>query len=172
MTVVVDTTILLLMLDPASADATGVDRAQERVEFLIETLAANRTEIIIPAPVIAELVAGRVHRAQAIVAALGSNRFVLQPFDVTIAIETGLLIDRFRRERPLDDRFPNWKHEMKYDAMIAATAVVRGARALYTNDGRFQDYLTASEVEVVMLSALPLRPADPQMRLPHVPFDG
>ncbi len=41
---------------------------------------------------------------------------------------------------------------MKYDAMIAATAIVRGARAIYTTDHGFEKYLAGSAVEVILVS--------------------
>jgi hypothetical protein len=50
--------------------------------------------------------------------------FSVQAFDEVIAIETGERIAQVIDKIPEDQRLPGWRVAMKYDAMIAATAVV------------------------------------------------
>lgn len=51
---------------------------------------------------------------------------------------------------------------MKYDAMIAATAKVRRAKAVCTDDAGLQAHLRDSGIEIIWIDDLPLPPEDPQ----------
>jgi predicted nucleic acid-binding protein len=159
--IVVDANFLVLMFDPTAMP--HVQRGTERVEHFIRELSENRDQVMIPALVIAEVVAGRVERAQEIISELRRQRvFIIQPFDDVIAIETGHLI-RSAFDRLPDSQKPSgWRHAMKYDAQIAATAIVRIAKAIVTGDGGFSVYLHGSEIELIEIAGLPLPPENPQ----------
>jgi predicted nucleic acid-binding protein len=162
--IVVDTNFLVLLVDPDSTQ--NLNREADRVRYFIEMLSASKEEVMIPAPSLAELVAGRVERVEEIVETVRRLKvFTVQAFDPVIAIETGERIaaamEKIRREQ----RPPGWKVVMKYDAMIAATAIVRGARALYTTDTGFERYLQDTSVQICHVNQLPLPPEDPQGRL-------
>jgi predicted nucleic acid-binding protein len=130
--IVVDTNFLVLLIDPDSTQNTN--RNADRVRNFIKTLSSSREEVMIPAPSLAELVAGRANRVEEIVEIVRKMRsFQVQSFDTVIAIETGERIAAAMDKVPADQRLPGWKVAMKYDAMIASTAIVRGARAVYTN---------------------------------------
>jgi len=160
--IVVDANVLVLLLDPDGA-MDQIERGKDRILHFIETLAQDRTEIIVPAPVIAELVAGRVERIEEIVTILTRTRgFSVQPFDTVAAIQTGELIRQVQDSIPANERLPGWKVAMKYDAMIAATARVRRAKAVCTADEGMARYLRGSGIDIILISDLPLPPEDPQ----------
>lgn len=162
--IVVDTSFLVLLIDPDSTQ--NANRAADRVRHFIDTLSASKEEVMIAAPSLAELVAGRVERVEEIVETVRRFKiFSVQDFDPVIAIETGERIADAMQQVPKDQRPPGWKVAMKYDAMIAATAIVRGARGLYTTDQGFGRYLQGSGVQIVMVDDLPLPPEDPQKTL-------
>lgn len=162
--IVVDTNFLVLMIDPASTQ--DINGRADRVRYFVETLSKTHEEITIPAPALAELVAGRADRVEEIVEAVrGLKAFSVQPFDAVIAIETGERIAVAREQVPEAERLPGWKVAMKYDAMIAATAIVRGARAIYTTDAGFGRYVDGTPVSITMVDDLPLPPEDRQQRL-------
>lgn len=163
--IVVDTNFLVLLIDPDSTQ--NENRSHERVNHFVDTLTHSRQEVLVPSPSLAELVAGRASRVDEIVSILKGIRVLsIQPFDEVIAIETGDRIAAAVARIPEAERLPGWKVAMKYDAMIAATAVVRGAQAVYTTDGGIEKYLHGSDVKVVMINDLPLPPEDPQISLP------
>lgn len=163
--IVVDTNFLVLLIDPESSQ--DIDRRVDRVRHFIDTLSRSKEEVMIPAPSLAELVAGRAERIEEVVEIMrGLKMFSVQAFDLVIAIETGERIAAARNNVPENERLPGWKVAMKYDAMIAATAIVRGARALYTTDTGFRKYLSGSAVELCLVDELPLPPEDTQHRLP------
>jgi predicted nucleic acid-binding protein len=162
--IVVDANFLVLMFDPEAMP--HIARGRDRVAHFIDELARSGEDIMIPAPVIAEVVAGRIERTTEIVEELRRHRnFIVQPFDEVIAIETGYLIRAAADRMPAAERPVGWKVTMKYDAQIAATARVRGARALCTADSGFEQYLGDSNVKVLQVEELPLPPANPQRSL-------
>jgi predicted nucleic acid-binding protein len=156
--IVADANFLILLLD---LDAMShIDRGHDRVTHFIETMKKSREEIMIPAVVLSEVVAGRIDRVEEIMETIRRERaFILQPLDETIAIETGYLIRDMKNKTPPHDRTPGWATMMKYDAIIAATAVVRNARAIVTDNSRdFNKLLDGRGVEVMTLESLPAPP--------------
>ncbi len=162
--IVVDTNFLVFMIDPASTQDT--DGRTDRISYFLRTLPKN-TVITVPAPSLAEFVAGRAQRVEEMVELVRRQKgFNVQAFDEVIAIETGERIAQVIDKIPQDQRLPGWRVAMKYDAMIAATAVVRGASDLYTDDPGLGKYLEGSSVNLRMIDDLPLPPEDPQSKLP------
>lgn len=160
--IVVDTVFLVLMIDPGSTQGNG--RA-EKVRHFVEELSKTNAVVMIPSPVIAELVAGRAQKIEEVVENLRRLKgFTVQPFDEVIAIETGERIAFHQASLKPHDRAQHWKVAMKYDAMIAATAIVRGASELYTDDANLGKYLIGSSVTLRMIDDLPSPPEDPQRR--------
>jgi len=108
------------------------------------------------------LAAGRLSRIEEILQDLKAQRvFVIQQFDEVIAIETGGLIDKMKRAIPVAERPQGFRTMMKYDAMIAAAARVRGARALATDNVRdFAPMLAGWKIEIIALVDLPLPPPE------------
>ena len=159
--VVVDTNFLILMIDPGSTQNTN--NRVDRVRHFISEISKSGEAIVIPSPALAELVAGRASRVEEIVETIRQFRVMeIQALDTVIAIETGERIAAVQARIPEAQRLPGWKVAMKYDAMVAATALVRGARAVVTTDDGFEKYLERSPVSVLRIDDLPLPPDDPQ----------
>lgn len=159
--IVVDTNFLVLMIDPNSTQ--NANSHVDRVRHFIAETSRTGDVIVIPAPVLAELVAARTSRIEEIVETIRQFRVMeIQAFDTVIALETGELIAAVQARIPEQQRLPGWKAAMKYDAMIAATAIVRGARALVTADYGFEKYFEGTPVSVIRIDHLPLPPRDPQ----------
>ncbi|WP_137131534.1 PIN domain-containing protein [Rhizobium sp. FY34] len=151
--IVVDTVFLVLMIDPQSTQDQG---RVAKVQHFVRTLSNSSTLITVPSPAIAELVAGRAERIEEVVETLRRLKgFTVQAFDEVIAIETGERIAQHQAQLRPEERAPHWKATMKYDAMIAATAIVRGANALYTADPNLGKYLRGSTVELKLIDDLP-----------------
>jgi predicted nucleic acid-binding protein len=168
--IIVDSNFLVLMFDPGAMP--HIDRGRERVTHFIAELTASQEVIMIPAPVIAEVVAGRIERTMEIMEELRHQRaFAVQPLDDVIAIERGFLIRAAVDRAPVHERPAGWKVAMKYDAQIAATARVRRARALCTADEGFELYLAGADIEIIRIEDLPLPPAPPQRALDLDPRD-
>jgi predicted nucleic acid-binding protein len=162
--VVIDTSILAWVVDPGTAlpapPAGSTGDAAGRLRHLVDTLDEERAELLIPAPVLAEIfsVARRDHAA--ILADLtGRRRVLVLPFGEREAIECGFMLRdallptaRAGRERQL----------VKFDAQIVAIAKTAGADTIYTTDGGVARMAERAGLTAPDLWALPMPPADQQ----------
>ena len=96
--VVFDTTTALLLLRPGTKPpldpATGapIEQAEARMALLVETLEKARTRIIIPTPVMSELLVYAGAATAELVARLTrSSTFRVAPFDTRAAIELAVM---------------------------------------------------------------------------------
>ena len=89
--VVFDSAVLLLFVDPNAK--SDIDQAAKRIGYLIETLTADGERIIIPTPVLSEILVHAGTGLQGYLDALtGSAAFRIAPFDQKAAIECALAI--------------------------------------------------------------------------------
>lgn len=170
--VIFDTNFLLLLLDPdvdvPSDPATGrpLNRAKERVEYLIAGLSQRRETIGIPTPVVAEIL---VHAAQAgpqYLDILGNtSRFRILPFDLRAAVETAAMTAAAMSDG--DKRAGStapWQ-KVKIDRQIAAIGIMERASAVYADDQGVVRLAKLAGLATVSSWELPLPPEDPQGRL-------
>ena len=133
--VVFDSSILLLALDPKASPpndpATGqpLDRAAERIKYLIARITSDKERIVIPTPVLSEVL---VHAGEAMQPYLDTMNdqtvFRLAPFDQKAAIETALAMrDAIKRGgHRIDAANPDvTKAKIKLDRQIIAIAKVK-----------------------------------------------
>ncbi|MFD0979967.1 type II toxin-antitoxin system VapC family toxin [Tropicimonas aquimaris] len=170
--VVFDSSILLLVLDPNAkapidlATGSAVEKAAERIEYLIENLATDKEKIIIPTPVLSEVL---VHAGDALQPYLdtlnGQSVFRIAPFDQKAAIEAALAMsDAIRRGgHRVDAASPDaTKTKIKFDRQIVAIAKAEGAHSVYSDDDDVHNYATRSGMKAYRTADLDLPPEDPQ----------
>ncbi|KAB6717007.1 PIN domain-containing protein [Roseobacter sp. TSBP12] len=170
--VVFDSSILLLVLDPnakAPVDpATGisVEKAAERIEYLITNLTADKEKIVIPTPVLSEVL---VHAGGAMQAYLdtlnGQAAFRIAPFDQKAAIEAALAMsDAIKRGgHRIDAANPDaTKTKIKFDRQIVAIAKAEGVHAVYSDDADVHSYAKHAGLDAYRTADLDLPPEDPQ----------
>ncbi len=177
--VVFDTTMALLLLRPGTNPpldpATGnpVEHAEARIALLVETLEKARTRIIIPAPVLAELLVRAGAGAAELVARLTrSAAFRIVPFDTRAAIEVA---DMTRAALYGGDKRgavdAPW-NKIKFDRQIVAIAKVVGASAIYSDDRQLRAFGERQGLTVVGLADLPAPDAVREPQLPLEPPDA
>ncbi|MGH6842675.1 MAG: hypothetical protein ACREDV_11390 [Methylocella sp.] len=121
---------------PADAQGKPIDSPHERVKHLIETLEKARIKVIIPTPVLAEiLVRTTPTEAEWYIREIGKySVFRIESFDTRAAIEVAVMtrnaIDRPRRRDP---SATTWA-KLKYDRQIVAVAKVAQATHIYSDD--------------------------------------
>ena len=132
--VVFDASILMLALDPATRAPQGVERAAERVLYLLETLTQiPDSKAGIPAPVLCEVLIGAGNAYDRYLHTLNDEPFVILPFDYDAALEAAGAIstDGLRAGA----RGPGTtRAKIKFDHQIVAIAKVNGADAIYSDD--------------------------------------
>jgi predicted nucleic acid-binding protein len=175
--VVFDTTALSLLLRPGTRPpidpATGqpVAYAQERLASLVESLQKSRTVVIIPAPVLSELLVKAGTAGPGLVNAIQrSSAFRVAAFDTRAAIElaqmtnAALLTAGDKREASAAP----W-NKIKFDRQIVAIAKVHGATAIYSDDGHLITFAEAAGIRCVRVADLPVPESARQPQLPLSP---
>lgn len=170
--VVFDTSVLLLVLDPHAkapddpATGAAVERAAERIEHLIAKLTADKERIVIPTPVLSEVL---VHAGDATACYLetlnSQSVFRIAPFDQKAAIECALAMrDAMKRGgHRIDAANPDAsKTKIKFDRQIVAIAKVEGAHTVYADDDDVHRYAQRADLKAYRTIELDLPPEDPQ----------
>ena len=179
--VVFDSSVLLLVLDPNAKPpndpATGqpLDKAAERIEYLIEILTTDKEKIVIPTPVLSEVL---VHAGEAMQPYLdilnGQAAFRIAPFDQKAAIEAALAMsDAIKRGgHRVDAANPDvTKTKIKFDRQIVAIAKAEGAQAVYSDDADVHSYAKHAGLDAYRTADLDLPPEDPQQSLDFDPTE-
>ncbi|WEN15726.1 hypothetical protein PY254_03360 [Rhodanobacter sp. AS-Z3] len=166
--VVADTATLLFILQPdASAplgnDGDPIPKCRERVELLLKNLSEAGVRVVVPTPVLAELmVSVGPGKVQLLGEINQSAAFSIVAFDQIAAVECACLNDPTLGKKlgPKDT-----KAKVKFDRQILAIAKVAGAHTLYTDDKRLIARATANGLKTVRMQDLPLPPEPPQGEL-------
>lgn len=171
--VVFDTSVLLLVLDPNAIPpfdrdtGGGVEKAVRRIEYLIATLTADKERIVIPTPVLSEVL---VHAGEALQPYLdilnGHAAFRIAPFDEKAAIEAALAMsDAIKRGgHRIDAANPDsTKTKIKFDRQIVAIAKAEGAHTVYSDDEDVHRYSKRAGLNAYRTVDLDLPPEDPQI---------
>ena len=168
--VVFDTSTIVLVLDPSAKPPTDdngqpVSDCKERVEYLIDTLNASRTTILIPTPVLSEYLIGvGPNKSEYIDRINQSRNFVWGSFDVKAAIDLSMLIDPdLQNGKKLAINLT--KAKIKFDQQVIAIAKSRGADRIYTDDRGLAYRARANGIPAVMTYELPVPPIAPQFVL-------
>jgi predicted nucleic acid-binding protein len=167
---VFDATFMTLLTDNlalAPAPPPGAhDSARDRLDYLLETLDDERVDIVLPTPVLAELLSfGRVDFEATLARLKGLARIRIEAFGERAALECGLMLrDTGRGRGP--------KTKVKFDHQIVAIAKVIGADVVYSDDEDVQKLCTREGLTCFGVWHLPSRPVDPQSSLPLEPGDG
>jgi hypothetical protein len=167
--VVIDSTLLLLMMRPEMAAASvKVDKAKERIEFLIQELHRSSTKIIIPTPALSEiLVRAGAAASQQIVETLSKVAvFSIESFDTRAAIEMAAMsraaIDNGNKRGTSSSAI--WA-KVKFDRQIVAIAKVCRATRIYSDDGDIRSIAKTTNIPVSGLGDLPLPAEDAQLKM-------
>ena len=170
--VVFDTSVLLLVLDPKAKAPTDpasggpVEQAAKRIELLIHNLSNQREKIIIPTPVLSEVL---VHAGDAMDGYLnilnGQSVFRIADFNLKAAIEAALAMREAlsRGGHRIDAANPDaTKTKIKFDRQIVAIAVAEGAHSVYSDDDDVHSYAGRAGLSAYRTLDLDLPPEDPQ----------
>jgi hypothetical protein len=172
--VVIDATMLMLMFRPdvpaRATDSKGkaIDCVAERVAYLVKTLEASKSRIVIPTPVLSELlVRSTADETQRIMEEI--NRiavFRIEPFETRAAIEVAVMTRAALAGGNKKGGMNAPWDKIKFDRQIVAIARVVQASAIYTDDTNLAKTAKAVGIPTVGLAELPLPPESAQGQLP------
>ena len=172
--VVFDATILMLLFRPdvpaRVTDSKGkpIDYVRERVTYLVKTLEGIKSRIVIPTPVLSEiLVRTTAQETQIILEEINRVQvFRIEPFDSRAAIEVAVMtrgaLAVGNKKVGLD---APWA-KVKFDRQIVAIARVVQASAIYTDDQGLATIAKAVSIPTYGLADLPLPPETAQGEFP------
>jgi predicted nucleic acid-binding protein len=157
--VLFDSTFALLVWLPGVP--ASVSQAKERVEHLINELHTQSNKIIIPTPVISELLiyAGKAG-PQYLSEITKSAKFKVAPFDTRAAVEVASMLGAAVKagKKKGSSGKGSWP-KTKFDHQIVAIGKVEGADTVYTDDQDLGKLAAKLGLKVVTLSDLPLPPS-------------
>jgi hypothetical protein len=175
-----DASMLILLFDPDAsaptdpANGEAVTLCQERLQYLLSTLAKTRgSRIIIPTPALAEfLVRTRPESAPEYVGQLQRLRGCrIAPFAERAAIEFSEMqrtVLHEGRRRPARGEIAT-RAKAKFDQQIVAIAKTEGAAIIYSDDRGLAAFAKRFDIETIGVAKLPLPPESLQGVLPLDP---
>jgi rRNA-processing protein FCF1 len=169
--VVFDTSTILYSIDPETkapldpATNALLTNCKERIEYLIKTLGAAKTDILIPTPVLAEfLVRAGPNRHEYVDKFIAARHFTIGVFDQRAAIELAFINDPdLNSGKKLDEVVT--KAKLKFDRQVIAIAKTNGASCIYTGDDGLAGCARTNGIKAIMTWELPEPPKDPQLSL-------
>lgn len=113
----------------------GQEDMISKAETFFNWVDNNEYDIIIPAIVVAEVLAPEPETIRANYLKTLTTGFVIVPFDTRAAFKyADILHGRFNELKAAADQIDISKHRMKADHMIIATAIVNNANCIYSYD--------------------------------------
>jgi predicted nucleic acid-binding protein len=166
--VVFDTNILLLILQPSAKPPIDQNtrnpllHAQERIEYLVKRLSKAQTKIIVPAPVLTELLFYSGTATEKYLERLQTHPFVIAPFGKLAAIECSIMLKKHGLK---DADKKDSRAKVKFDRQIIAIAKVEKADTVYSDDNMVVKYSTEAGIKAVTSFDLELDPDSRQENL-------
>jgi hypothetical protein len=158
-----DSTFLTFLFVPNAPCA--VDRARERIDYLIGGIHGSGDRIVIPSPALSELLIAVGHSRKQILHELTHNpKFLIAPFDTRAALELALMAQATRKEtgKKKGDAGSTWA-KVKFDWQIVAIAKVCNVSTIYSEDPDIGKLAASAGMKVKGVGDLPL---------PHKPHRG
>lgn len=166
MKVVLDTSVLVYLINPnapAPLDpSTGkhVPHCQQRIEGLLEDLDESAVQLVLPTPVLSELLIRAGDRQIEVLAALSNKKSVqILPFDQFAAVENAQL----RRTSLSKKARGESKKEVSFDLQILAIARVARAKMILSDDVNLRKRARQAGMEVHGIADLGLPESKRQM---------
>lgn len=172
MAVVFDASVLIPFFDPSADVAPDpqtdepIERVQDRLRYLVRSLDEQGETVIIPTPVLSELLVGFGSSGADPLNTLTTQRvFRVVGFDIKAAIEAAQMQSEASGRGRLRQAAERNRYQMKFDLQIVAIAKAELAHTIYSDD-KGMPKIAGSAIDVVPLARLPLPPDPPQGNLP------
>ena len=166
----VDATVLTLLLNekadspPDPATGKPVQKTKERVAFLVQTLHKAKQKLIIPTPVLSEvLVRTGIEGLQYVELLQRSSVFEIKDFDKLAAVDLAIMThDAVKAGDKRGGHAERWQ-KIKLDRQIVAICKVAGVTTLYASDLSLANFARDNGLTVLGVHELPLPPEAPQL---------
>ena len=163
---VLDSTTLLYLFEPEAAAPSNPETrepvidAGPRIEHLVQSLEKQDEVIVIPTPVLSEIL---VHAGDAggeyLETLNNSSRFRIAPFDQLAAVELAAMTRDALSTGDLRAGTGATRAKLKFDRQIIAIARTQGQTTIYSDDGDIATLASPLGLEVIPIYRLPEPPA-------------
>ena len=160
----IDTTMLTLMVDPdadlAPDPSTGKkpERARERLDHLINTLDSEGIKLLVPTPVLSEVLVKAGDAGPQLIEELNSQVvFKIADFDQRAAVESAQINLKLKQSRR-QSLSSGSKVKTKFDVQIIAIAKVNDADIVYSQDSDLKSLGDIASIKVLRVEDLPTPP--------------
>jgi hypothetical protein len=172
--VVIDATMLMLLFRPdvpaRITDSKGktIDHVRDRLAYLVKTIEGSKSHIVIPTPVLSELLVRTTpQETQRILDEINRAAvFRIEPFETRAAIELAVMtrgaLDAGSKKGGSNEPWA----KVKFDRQIIAVARVVQATTIYTDDENLASTAKAVGMQPIGLADLALPPETAQGVLP------
>ena len=175
--IVFDTSFLSLLLvenhSPMTNQDTGdtVEDVGQRVQQLIINLQNSKTKILIPTPVLAEILTEFADKSGEIIQVMEKTyQFQFAPFDKLAAIELGYFFHQAINEGDKKSGSKDTWQKVKFDNQIVAIAKTNGAKTIYTNDKGIR--ISAQKHNIEVITVWDLDPPPPEQGMIDYPEEN
>jgi len=141
------------------------DTLTDRFDYLLDRLTADGSEVVIPTPVLAEVMCATSINTAPVLNLISQNPyFRLPPFGQRAAEEFGML---FRGQHRGSDN----RNSFKFDLLILAIAKTESIDVIYSSDAPLRQRAATLGIRCLSFQDLPKRPTPPQtaMQFPVPP---
>lgn len=157
-----DTSVALAIWLPKSK--FSIPDAPARMNALVEKLNDEKTRILIPTPVLSELLVRAEDAGPGILHELTqSSRFRISPFDIRAAIEAadtiGIALSQSSKRAQKRTKSTDTWAKTKFDHQIVAIARVEGVKTIYSDDDGLLELAKARGLTAIPLKDVPLPPS-------------
>ncbi len=148
------------LIDPETKKP--VERPGERVRYLLSSLAKNKVRILLPAPVVSELLVFSENVMEALFRYLGGEVVLeVAVFDYKAAIETARAMrEKKERDGSIGADSSDIRNKIKVDYQIVAIARTQGAEAIYSQDRGLNNHSKHCGLEVRTITDIDLPPPE------------
>jgi predicted nucleic acid-binding protein len=131
----------------------------EEARNFIDWLSSNDFKILLPTPLMAELLSAVPKSEQGPIKSLFDKSFIIAPFDAIAAEKCGELINLcLKDEKNIEYKKVHSvpRNEIKFDCMLIAIAITRMAKKVYSNDPHLKKFANG-QIEVLDMPIVPVQ---------------
>lgn len=137
----------------------GQEAKIEQAKNFIDWLSENDYKILLPTPMMTELLSAVPKSEQPKVKAYFDKNFVVAPFDSIAAEKCGELIniclnDPVRKLAAIENRVS--RHELKFDCLLVSIAITKRVSKIYSDDKHLKKF-ACGQIDVLNMPIIPVQ---------------
>lgn len=177
MKVIIDTSVLSILFNqnakpPIDKETKKpLEHFKERVNNLIQTLSKEKAQVIIPSPVLTEILIPATVGQRETIETLSKSPFKITGFDHRASIECSIMLRRFfsesKNRKEMTSNFN--KQKVKFDYQIFSIGLVEQVEAIYSDDKDIRKLGKKFNIPVIGSNDLEVSLSEKQIKMEFPP---